>query len=103
MESILKGHSSSIWSIAITSDDSYIYSGSSDNSIGVWNFKLRTLEGWLKGHTGTVYGLAISSDDLYIVSASGDKTIRMWNIKNKIQESILVGHDEICIYCSHNT
>ena len=36
-ESILRGDSEKVFAVALTSDNKYIISGSSDNSVKIWN------------------------------------------------------------------
>ena len=77
---LLKGHTSSITSVLITSDNKYIISASYGRSIKIWNFQSRIQEGKLKGHTDQICSMAITSDNQFLVSGSADKTIRIWNI-----------------------
>ena len=66
----LEGHTSYINSIAITSDNKYIISGSSDKTIRIWNLLEKRQETVLKGHTSGVTSIAITSDNKYIISGS---------------------------------
>ena len=91
----LKGHTSSIKSVLITSDSKYIISTTCGKSIIIWNFQSRIQEGKLKGHTDVISCMAITSDNKFLVSGSADKTIRIWNIQTKTQEAILEGHSRI--------
>ena len=50
----LEGHTSSVTSIAITSDNKYIISGSHDKTIRIWNLLEKRQETVLEGHDGTV-------------------------------------------------
>ena len=79
-------------SIALTSDDAYIVTGSSDNNVRIWYIQSKTLESKLIGHTAAVNLIAITSDNKYIVSGSRDKTIRIWSFRYKRQEAVLQGH-----------
>ena len=47
----LKGHASSVWSVAFSKDGKYLASGSTDSTVKVWtvdNFKILAT---LKGHS----------------------------------------------------
>jgi len=65
-----------------------IISGSSDNTVRIWNMK-GTLLNILKGHTDEVYSICLSPSGNRILSASYDKTIRIWNINSYKQINIL--------------
>ncbi len=65
-------------SVAISSDNKFIVSGSEDNTIRVWERDSRTQLQEIKGHNSYVNSVAISSDNMFIVSGSDDKTIRVW-------------------------
>ena len=56
---------------------SMVVSGSTDNTIRVWeDGQARVLE----GHTGWVYSVAVSLEKEILVSASQDSTIRVWSL-----------------------
>ena len=64
--------------VAFSPDGNTIASGSSDNSIRLWNANTGTLLRTLTGHTSLVYSVAFSPDGNTIASGSLD-TIRLWN------------------------
>ena len=66
----LEGHTSYVNSVAITSDNKYIISGSDDNTIRIWNLLKKRQETVLEGHTSYVNSIAITSDNKYIISGS---------------------------------
>ncbi|KAF8993351.1 WD40-repeat-containing domain protein, partial [Cyathus striatus] len=78
----LKGHSGSVMSVAISQDGSNIVSGSSDETIRMWNLDSRKLLNELKGHSGPVMSVAISQDGTTIVSGAFDQTVRVWCVQN---------------------
>ena len=91
-ESFLTDHSSMIMSIAMTSDNQFIVSGSHDCTIRVSSSERKCEEALLQGHSGPVMCVEITEDNKYIVSASLDKTVRIWSLKDKILLNILEGH-----------
>ena len=85
----LEGHTNRVTSVAITSDNKFIVSGSADNTVRVWNLQDKRQEAVLEGHTHVVTSVAITSDNKFIVSRSYDNTVRVWNLQNKHQEAVL--------------
>ena len=61
--------------------DGRIVSGSSDNTISVWNTNSGQCTMTLKGHNGSVRCVLVLPDGS-IVSGSSDNTIRAWNPNN---------------------
>ena len=88
---IEKGHTSSIYAIAISPDGKYIVSGS-NKTIKIWDFKTGECLNTLEGHTSSINSIAISPDGKYIVSGSWDKTIKIWDFKTGEFLNTLEGH-----------
>jgi WD40 repeat protein len=86
----LKGHSSTVWSVAFSSDGKTIASGSADSTIKLWNLEGKEL--WtLTGHSKGVLSIAFSPDRKTIASGSYDNTIKLWNLEGK-ELRTLSGH-----------
>jgi WD40 repeat protein len=88
----LEGHSSFVYSVAISSDNSKIVSGSRDNTINVWDLITCRLLNTLVGHTDPVSSVVISSDNSKIVSGSWDNTINVWDLITCRLLNTLEGH-----------
>jgi len=77
----LTGHSDSVGELAISPDGQTLVSGSSDNTIKIWQLstgrELRTLT----GHSEDVRSVAISPDGQTLVSGSDDHTIKIWRVE----------------------
>ncbi|MDQ1639671.1 MAG: hypothetical protein QOF62_3010 [Pyrinomonadaceae bacterium] len=90
--SVQTGHSGQVLSIAFTSDNKLMASGSVDKTIVLWNpatgNQLRTL----KGHAGTVNSVAFSPDDQQLASGSADNTIKIWDVASGREKQTLSGH-----------
>ena len=79
---VLRGHSDSVNSVVFSPDGSILTSGSSDETIRLWNSKtgalIRTLT---EEDTSGVYSVVFSPDGSMLASGSSDGTIRLWNPK----------------------
>ncbi len=91
---VLRGHSDSVNSVSFSPDGSRIVSGSSDNSIKLWDAatgaELRTLT----GHSDSVLSVSFSPDGSRIVSGSSDKTIKLWDAATGAELRTLTGHSD---------
>ena len=90
----LRESGASITCIAISPNGSRIVSGSSDNTLRLWDARSGNPIGEpLKGHSGPVSSVAFSPDGSRIVSGSEDGTLRLWDARsgNSIGEP-LKGH-----------
>ncbi|MBS4028150.1 MAG: PQQ-binding-like beta-propeller repeat protein [Ignavibacteriales bacterium] len=74
-------HNGAVNSVAYSSDETKVVSGSSDNSVKVWN----AIDGsllWSANHNDTVIAVAFSPDNSKVVSGSYDNTIKVWNVSD---------------------
>lgn len=76
VHSLRQSHGS-ILSLAASQD--YIFSGSQNQDISVWDKKLFHLKYTLRGHTGCVLALEYAEDKKWLFSSSGDSTVRVWS------------------------
>ncbi len=83
LQMTLKGHALNVTSVAITTDNKTVISGSEDNTIKIWNSITGQIKRTLNGHTGTVNYLSVTPDGNYLVSAE-DKSARIWNLQTGI-------------------
>ncbi|AZL53363.1 hypothetical protein EI285_01765 [Aliarcobacter skirrowii] len=88
----INGHNKDVNSIAISSDNRYIVSGSSDKTVKLWEINSGKLLKTFTGHKNIVNSIAISSDNRYIVSGSADDTVRLWDFKSGKLLKTLNGH-----------
>ena len=93
----VSGHTDRVLSLAFKPNSYLLASGSSDNTIRIWdvgdNNNLRHVR-TLRGHTDRVYSVAWSPDGRTLASASSDGTVRLWNPNNGINFAVLRGHKE---------
>ena len=88
----LVGHSASVTSLAVSPDNSFIFSGSSDKTIRQWSILDQQEECTLLGHTGPILSVLVSSDGLTLASQSEDKSVRIWGIPERRQEYLFKDH-----------
>ncbi|UKZ81833.1 hypothetical protein TrVFT333_009609 [Trichoderma virens FT-333] len=88
----LHGHKGILTSVAFSHDSKRIISGSSDETIKIWDRTTGEIQQTLHGHKGSVSSVAFSQDSKFIASGSRDNTIKIWDsITGKCQQT-LHGH-----------
>ena len=90
---VLKGHDGIVTSVAYSPAGDRIVSGSTDNSIKIWNALSGELINTLNGHDGSVWSVAFSPAGDRIVSGSTDNSIKIWNALSGELINTLNGHD----------
>jgi len=90
----LTRHSSSVNSVAISPDGQLLASGSTDDTIKIWNLGSGRLVRTLKGHSSDVNSVAISPDGQLLASGSWDNTIKIWNLGSGRLVRTLSGHSD---------
>ena len=89
---IMKGHTSTVFGVAITPDGRTVVSGSGDKTLKVWDMETGKCRATLIGHTSTVFGVAITPDGRTVVSGSDDKTLKVWDLATGKCRATLEGH-----------
>lgn len=95
---VFYGHTGAVWSTMSTCDNKFIFSGSEDKTIIIWNAETGLAEGKLEGHTSTVNALELTENDEFLISGAWDNSIRIWDWRNRTQISTLNGHTA-GVYC----
>lgn len=86
----LRGHTGDVLDLAWSPDDSFLASGSVDNTITVWNAqRFPDIVTVLKGHSGLVKGVTWDPVGKYLASQSDDKTLRVWRTSDWQQETFV--------------
>ena len=75
----LHGHDLPVTSLRFSPDGAHILSGSSDDTVRVWETATGKCVSTLNGHSNSVRSLAWSPDGRHILSGSDDKTIKLWD------------------------
>lgn len=89
--STLKGHESTVWSLAWSPTHSYLASGSDDRTVRIW--KRVAADKWeggivLEGHERSVYGVSWgkgSGEEQvgWLASVGGDGVLRVWDVTER--------------------
>ena len=91
-ETVLRGHSSAVSSVAFSPDGKKIVTGSEDHSARIWNADGSGAPVVLQGHTSSVGSVAFSPDGKKIVTGSEDHSARIWNADGSGAPVVLQGH-----------
>ena len=71
--------------MAVTADQKFVVSGSSDNTIKIWNLETGQEIRTLNGHKNYVRSVAVTADQKFVVSGSSDKTVKIWNLETGLE------------------
>ncbi len=90
-----RGHTAVVSSVTFSPDGQRIASGSSDQTVKVWDAVSGQEFVTLNGHTGNVASVAFSPDGQRIASASWDKTLKVWDPASGQEKCTLKGHTSL--------
>ena len=80
--------------MVVTLDGNKIISGSSDETIKVWDLYRGEELQTLSGHSDSVYSVVVTPDGNQIISGSRDKTIKVWDLQTGKELRTLTGHSD---------
>tara|TARA_R110002072_G_scaffold289831_2_gene457090 strand:+ start:21642 stop:23882 length:2241 start_codon:yes stop_codon:yes gene_type:complete len=93
---VLRGHTSTVSSLAVSADGRHILSGSWDNTLRLWNAHAGDSIREFHGHTEGIGGVALSSDGKLAASGAGhlyrDATLRLWDVETGAEQHQFKGH-----------
>ncbi|KAF5315326.1 hypothetical protein D9619_006998 [Psilocybe cf. subviscida] len=75
--------------LSLAANEEYIFSGSQNKDISVWDKKTFQLKTILRGHTGSVLALEYAPKEKWLFSSSGDSTVRVWSAETLQQLYII--------------
>ncbi|XP_039438106.1 WD repeat-containing protein 48 homolog isoform X1 [Culex pipiens pallens] len=78
--SSITGSKDSIYSLAMNPSGTIIVSGSTENTLRIWDPRTCNKIAKLKGHAENVKALVVSEDGTQVVSGSSDGKIKLWSI-----------------------
>lgn len=77
----MKGHKYGVYCMVLGGSNKHLFSGSADNTIGVWTCRSRKSERFLQGHLGTVVGLIKSKNEKFLFSIGKDNQVIIWTMR----------------------
>ncbi len=88
----LKGHTSLIMCLTLSSDGKTLFTGSVDSTARIWDVTTGQQRAVLKGHSAPITCLMLSSNGKTLITGSADNTTRIWNVATGQQRAVLKGH-----------
>jgi WD40 repeat protein len=86
------GHANWVCCLAISPDGQILASGSSDNSVKIWNLPMGAEICTFAGHLERVDSVTFSLDGKTLVSTSSDNTVKLWNLRTKQEICTITGN-----------
>ena len=80
----MRGHRKNVKSVRFVGEEGRkLVSGSSDNTVRLWNSNTGRSEGVLEGHRSRVWDVDSTRTGGYVASASGDSTVKVWDVESR--------------------
>ena len=91
---VLSGHTSLIFSVALTPDGKWALTGSRDNTARLWDLlNPGSSPRVLSGHIDAINSVAMTPDGKWALTGSNDNTALLWDLKNpESSPRVLSGH-----------
>lgn len=83
-----------VFCLAISPDQKFLCSGSSDSLIRVWDFNSMTLTKEFTGHKGPVTGLVFRQGHNQLFSCGHDRSVKIWNLDEMGYVDTMFGHQD---------
>ena len=80
--------------MAYSPDGRNIVSGSTDNSVRIWDAQAQIELNVICGHDSLVTSVAYSPDGQRIATGADDKTVRVWDAQSGTELAVFYGHDK---------
>lgn len=93
-ENVHVGHTSHIYSVAVSSDGKFLASGDKEGYIHIWNADTLEHLKKFKKHRGAVSGLAFRRATHTLFSSSHDRMVMVWNLDAMAFVENLGGHQD---------
>ena len=69
--------------MAVAPDGSWLATGSTDETVRIWDAATGQERAVLTGHTGLVQAVAVSPDGSWLATGGWDKTVRIWDVATR--------------------
>jgi len=89
----LEGHTSNVWSIAISPDGSTLITSGYDGKVVVWDVAEKKARATLEKHKGWCRSVAISPDGKHFASAGEDGTVVIWKTEGAEELKSIKAHE----------
>lgn len=88
----IAGHSNWVCAVAISPDGQMLASGSSDNTVKLWNLSTGEEICSFKGHLERVDSVTFSLDGKTLATGSSDNTVKLWNLRTQQEICTITGN-----------
>jgi small GTP-binding protein len=88
----LEGHQGVVYSVAFNPQGETLASGSSDETVKLWDARSGKLLRTLRGHHGVVTSVTFDPQGETLASGSSDKTVKLWDARSGKLLRTLEGH-----------
>lgn len=93
-------HEYAVWSLAWTSDEKKLISGSGNGSLKIFDTATWHEIAVLEGHKQVVEAITLFRNDRLLVSTSWDRTARLWNLDTNLSIGLPLKHDSDVEYAA---
>ena len=93
-QTMLRGHTDTVFTVAFSPDGQQLASGSADQSICLWQVATGTLVNTFCDHVGPIFTLAFDPTGTLLASAGRDRVVRIWDLAARTLRHHCIGHTE---------
>jgi len=91
--SVLTGHGDAVECVVFSNNGRLLLSGSSDQTVRLWDVQKGVLKTTLSGHSGGVRAVAFCQDDKWGISSGYDRTVKLWDLQKGTLKKTLTEKD----------
>jgi tRNA A-37 threonylcarbamoyl transferase component Bud32 len=83
LRATLRGHESTVWSVAFAPDGQTLATGSDDTSVRLWDATTGREKAMLSGNRSAVFAVAFTHSGKLLISGGGDGTLQLWDVATR--------------------